>query len=175
MIHRRARRAFTLIELLVVIAIIAILAAILFPVFARARDKARQTTCANNLKQLSTATNLYYQEWDGYFPKFGGVVAPGEKFGFGNLLKPYVRTIDVFHCPSGADPLVGGDLVHYNLCINWQVTDKEITQDEMKEPVRIIYYCDCVGWTGPGCVDPGTKKRLGDVVPKRLHYKKLTR
>ena len=107
--------AFTLIELLVVIAIIAILAAILFPVFAKAREKARQTTCSSNLKQLATATNLYYQEWDGYFLKYGGVVAPGSKFGFGNLLLPYVTTKDVFHCPSGSDPLQGGDIVRYNL------------------------------------------------------------
>ena len=58
-------RAFTLIELLVVIAIIAILAAILFPVFAQARDKARQTACINNLKQMGTALTMYRQDYDG--------------------------------------------------------------------------------------------------------------
>jgi len=62
------RRGFTLIELLVVIAIIAILAAILFPVFARAREKARQTTCTSNLKQIGLATMMYVQDYDERFP-----------------------------------------------------------------------------------------------------------
>lgn len=68
--HSKAnhRRGFTLIELLVVIAIIAILAAILFPVFAKARERARQSTCTNNLKQLGTAFQLYIEAWDETYP-----------------------------------------------------------------------------------------------------------
>jgi len=65
------RRAFTLIELLVVIAIIAILAAILFPVFAQAREKGRQATCQSNLKQIGTAFSLYIQDYDESFPNTG--------------------------------------------------------------------------------------------------------
>jgi prepilin-type N-terminal cleavage/methylation domain-containing protein len=65
----RRRNAFTLIELLVVIAIIAILAAILFPVFAHAREKARQTSCLSNAKQLGTATMMYVQDYDETYPK----------------------------------------------------------------------------------------------------------
>jgi prepilin-type N-terminal cleavage/methylation domain-containing protein len=66
--HRRSHPGFTLIELLVVIAIIAILAAILFPVFAQARDKARQTMCLSNMKQIGTAMLLYVQDYDERFP-----------------------------------------------------------------------------------------------------------
>jgi prepilin-type N-terminal cleavage/methylation domain-containing protein/prepilin-type processing-associated H-X9-DG protein len=62
------RRGFTLIELLVVIAIIALLAALLFPVFATARERARTASCANNLKQIGTATYLYLQDWDDDLP-----------------------------------------------------------------------------------------------------------
>ena len=62
------KRAFTLIELLVVIAIIAILAAILFPVFARAREQARKTTCLSNLKEIGTASLMYVQDYDETFP-----------------------------------------------------------------------------------------------------------
>lgn len=68
----RFRRAFTLIELLVVIAIIAILAAILFPVFAQARDAARKATCQSNLKQFSGAFAMYANDYDGYYPNPGG-------------------------------------------------------------------------------------------------------
>jgi prepilin-type N-terminal cleavage/methylation domain-containing protein/prepilin-type processing-associated H-X9-DG protein len=67
------RRGFTLIELLVVIAIIAILAAILFPVFAQAREKARQAVCTSNEKQIATATLMYMQDYDEYTPWVGGV------------------------------------------------------------------------------------------------------
>ena len=66
------KRGFTLIELLVVIAIIAILAAILFPVFAQAREKARQTSCLSNLKQLGTATQLYLDDYDETYPRYCG-------------------------------------------------------------------------------------------------------
>ena len=67
----RTRRGFTLIELLVVIAIIAILAAILFPVFAQAREKARNAACLSNCKQLGTAVMLYVQDYDEVYPVHG--------------------------------------------------------------------------------------------------------
>ncbi len=64
----RTDRGFTLIELLVVIAIIALLAALLFPVFSRAREKARQSACLSNLHQIGLAVSMYLQDYDGYFP-----------------------------------------------------------------------------------------------------------
>ncbi len=99
------RRGFTLIELLVVIAIIAILAAILFPVFAQAREKARQTQCMNNLRQMATAVLAYIQDYDEKFPM--AVYAPVPRPGGGNCaftlfdaIYPYIKNIDLIKCPS---------------------------------------------------------------------------
>src|ERR671934_1073768 len=75
------RSGFTLIELLVVIAIIAILAAILFPVFAQAREKARQAGCLSNLKQIGTATMLYVQDYDETYPHQLALSIPGTAYG----------------------------------------------------------------------------------------------
>src|SRR2546423_15398263 len=71
----RSARAFTLIELLVVIAIIALLAAILFPVFAQAREKARQAMCQSNLKQMGIAFAMYATDYDGIYPNPGGTLS----------------------------------------------------------------------------------------------------
>ena len=117
------RRAFTLVELLTVIAIIAVLAAILFPVFARAKASAKQTTCLSNLRQIGSATALYMSDSDGIFPN---ALDPSDKYApdiwesmpdFQKLintmpmlheaLQPYVKSKDVFHCPadSGTETL----------------------------------------------------------------------
>src|SRR6266511_5057775 len=75
------QKGFTLIELLVVIAVIAILAALLFPVFAQAREKARQAACFSNLKQIGLALNLYLQDYDEHLPSCCGV-ARANTWGF---------------------------------------------------------------------------------------------
>jgi prepilin-type N-terminal cleavage/methylation domain-containing protein len=77
---RHRSRGFTLIELLVVIAIIAILAAILFPVFAQAREKARQASCLSNAKQMSTAVMMYAQDYDETFPLYFQPQANGDNW-----------------------------------------------------------------------------------------------
>jgi prepilin-type N-terminal cleavage/methylation domain-containing protein/prepilin-type processing-associated H-X9-DG protein len=103
----KARRAFTLIELLVVIAIIAILAAILFPVFAQAREKARQAACLSNTKQLGLAFNMYIQDYDGTYPlslhnSGCGISNPFDRnWAWQGRIEPYVKNADVFVCPSG--------------------------------------------------------------------------
>ena len=88
------RKGFTLIELLVVIAIIAILAAILFPVFARAREKARQATCQSNFKQLGLAWAMYMSDYDQRTPSISFWAQTSA------LLMPYIKNTQVYLCPS---------------------------------------------------------------------------
>lgn len=113
------RHGFTLIELLVVIAIIAILAAILFPVFAQAREKARQTKCLNNCKQIGLGIVMYVNDWDETFPRMDDCIEPnpipyqprargctgpwGQRvnhYKWQYWIWPYVKNIDIFFCPS---------------------------------------------------------------------------
>ena len=99
------KTAFTLIELLVVIAIIAILAAILFPVFARARENARRTSCMSNLKQIGLGVIQYVQDYDEAYPLYsggGGAYVNGGVYGWGAVLQPYLRSNQVYQCPSEA-------------------------------------------------------------------------
>jgi prepilin-type N-terminal cleavage/methylation domain-containing protein/prepilin-type processing-associated H-X9-DG protein len=103
-----SRRGFTLIELLVVIAIIAILAAILFPVFARARAKAQQTVCLSNMKQLGLALNMYASDYDQSY-LCAAQVDPTTYMLFNvqpwrPAIDPYVKNQNVFYCPGKASP-----------------------------------------------------------------------
>ncbi len=97
-----ARKAFTLIELLVVIAIIAILAAILFPVFARAREKARQASCQSNLKQLMLAALMYCQDYDEVWIMRYYDVAPdwSLRIEWFEAIEPYMKNQQILQCPS---------------------------------------------------------------------------
>src|SRR2546427_6300511 len=112
----RRHRGFTLIELLVVIAIIAILAAILFPVFAQARDKARQASCLSNAKQLGIAVTMYVQDYDETFfwqaawdeERELGAGSWGPSFKsyirWPTAHLPYIKNQQVFKCPSDRNP-----------------------------------------------------------------------
>ncbi len=98
------KRGFTLIVLVVVIAIIAILAAILFPVFAKAREKARQSSCMSNLKQIALGVLSYVQDYDELMPsQFGAAVSTNPPYGFGyHLFMPYIKNGQIWQCPSDA-------------------------------------------------------------------------
>jgi len=97
---RTNRFGFTLIELLVVIAIIAILAAILFPVFAKVREKARQTSCLSNLKQLGLGYVQYVEDYDEMTPDAGYYNPVNSATTLGYLLAPYVKSVGVWRCPD---------------------------------------------------------------------------
>lgn len=108
---------FTLIELLVVIAIVAILAAILFPVFARARENARRSSCQSNLKQLALGVMQYTQDYDEKFPVvYVSSVAPytaNNPYGWADAVQPYLKSVQIFQCPSertapNSDPTSSG-------------------------------------------------------------------
>jgi prepilin-type N-terminal cleavage/methylation domain-containing protein/prepilin-type processing-associated H-X9-DG protein len=135
------RRAFTLIELLVVISIISILAAIIWPAFAAAREKARQTTCVNNLRQIGMAVQMYASDSNGIFPLGGDpqdLNTNAWQVGYGGqfwpemrhvpplptLMMPYTSTRNVWRCPSdtgittdtldmGNLPLTGNSFLAY--------------------------------------------------------------
>jgi len=127
-VARRTRQAFTLIELLVVIAIIAILAAILFPVFAQAREKARAISCLSNLKQAGTAYQMYTQDYDETTPlqKSNATIAAGGGYWY-FLIQPYIKNWGVMLCPdrtgsttSTSNPSqVNGRLLGYGYNDGW--------------------------------------------------------
>ncbi len=124
------RRGFTLIELLVVIAIIAILAAILFPVFAQAREKARQTTCVSNTKQLLLSALMYQQDWEEKFHRLlvgsrnfnNDPNGPDQAFGAEDALMPYVKNRGIFSCPSdnvNRDDCTGPNGTWFPISYSW--------------------------------------------------------
>ncbi len=112
---RGSRGAFTLVELLVVIAIISLLAAILFPVFAQAREKARQTVCLSNMRQMGLAVQMYAQDNDECMPLAATATATGF-LNWHHLIDPYVKSSQIWVCPSYTGPIrdiYGNFVCHY--------------------------------------------------------------
>jgi len=144
-----SKRGFTLIELLVVIAIIAILAAILFPVFARAREKARQSSCASNLKQIGLAGMMYAQDYDERFPmNHSGAQVNGRWVEWWSVLQPYVNNWNVFTCPSNSTNIYNGVNYGKRGCGDSPLSGERSTDfwygavRDLKQPAETIAFAD---------------------------------
>ena len=164
------KRGFTLIELLVVIAIIAILAAILFPVFAQAREKARQAACLSNEKQMGSAMLMYAGDYDGIWPLHDFSVPfskTGDKAGlavddwsnttrpnFAKGITPYLKNRDVFVCPSnkgwspGSDPTLPPMSYNYNGCASGR------PDSDAQTPASLVLLWDYQLMTSWASADP---------------------
>jgi prepilin-type N-terminal cleavage/methylation domain-containing protein/prepilin-type processing-associated H-X9-DG protein len=141
------RHGFTLIELLVVIAIIAILAAILFPVFARARENARRASCMSNLKQIGLGMMMYVQDYDGkYFYRTYGSDGPGTitgtiysywcpVTGYQWILEPYIKNTQLFVCPSNSSN-------YRSYAYNGYPATTQYTESMIDEPSKMLAIVD---------------------------------
>ena len=172
------RNAFTLIELLVVIAIIAILAAVLFPVFGKAREKARTTACNNNLRQQGVAFLQYAEDWDGITPNAPAIhivgMKPRDPAQLHVKLQPYTQTWDVFRCPSdhgNPEANLAEYFPVYGTSYQWRGytgSDKvagfqdrgpgaEISLSEVKDPSAFSIIRDGLAWHQAAKGNVGTK------------------
>jgi prepilin-type N-terminal cleavage/methylation domain-containing protein len=183
----RARSGFTLIELLVVIAIIAILAAILFPVFAKAREQARKTQCISNVNQLGKAWMMYVQDWDEHFPPRlpnpPAIAAPYpckpcRTIDVRPYSDPYIKSQGLYQCPSDygipisqvpADPSKGQPVWKAegsSYCLNTVVT-RLGSLAAIQQPSDTYMGAEVFAWHADNPVD-NWANRTG--VPERVAY-----
>lgn len=155
------RKGFTLIELLVVIAIIAILAAILFPVFARAREKARQTNCLSNVKQITLGIQMYAQDYNEMLPRarfWDGTHS--QHYLYTRAIRPYVMNEQLFICPShgGAEYAEdwGSSPNRMNLSygFNWDNNGSDAKLANITRPSETILIVDSQGYLFRSDLDP---------------------
>lgn len=153
------RTGFTLIELLVVIAIIAILAAILFPVFAKAREKARQSSCLSNFKQTALAIMSYAQDYDEGLPRqYFDAAGPepwewcnkGQYTNYQDYITPYVKNTQIFKCPSSQ--LAAEQATAWNSYLNGK------SLGSLQSPSTMVMTLDSVQeWLDAGCLKEGNR------------------
>jgi len=164
---------FTLIEVLVVIAIIAVLAAILFPVFSRAREKARQAVCHSNLRQMGLAIRMYIQDFEAYPPQHAKCPMPDGRIlhiRWWNAIQPYQRNFQIFVCPSVPHWEPGRNMSYgynYQYLGNARPPDKggymPVYDAQIEVPSQTILIADSDG-TGRLPYDPDSKDphRIGN-------------
>ena len=177
---QRERRGFTLIELLVVIAIIAILAAILFPVFARARENARKSNCQSNLKQLGLAQLAYIQDYDEMTPQHRcGNADNGHQVCTFEVLLPYIQNTGIFLCPSrspaeatdtrilrpGAPRNKGRGLWYWN---NMDLDNKSMAQ--IQQPSQKVLFGDLM----EPALRPGSRQVTPTAITSRPAFRSRT-
>jgi prepilin-type N-terminal cleavage/methylation domain-containing protein/prepilin-type processing-associated H-X9-DG protein len=149
------RKGFTLIELLIVIAIIAILASILFPVFARARESARRSSCASNMKQLGLAASQYSQDYDEYTVPTrycpGGSTSNStlQYFAWSDIIQPYIKSTQVLVCPSSKGK---AQSITYNLKLGSSFLESVSTNpypnrklSTLEIPAQTVAFVDAIG------------------------------
>jgi prepilin-type N-terminal cleavage/methylation domain-containing protein len=169
--RRAGRPGFTLIELLVVIAIIAILAAILFPVFAQAREQARMSTCLSNFKQIGTGMTMYIQDYDETFPPSrvarprGAADCNQKVITWKTVTLPYIKSVQVYKCPSNSHNKEGDETKNAEpeypaFPISYAVSGSALHESLVKgglpqaacpEPARYIMLVE----SNQGCADMG--------------------
>jgi prepilin-type N-terminal cleavage/methylation domain-containing protein/prepilin-type processing-associated H-X9-DG protein len=157
------KKGFTLIELLVVIAIIAILAAILFPVFARARENARRASCQSNLKQMGLGLMQYTQDYDEKFPTTSITLAGPTYVRWSGMIQPYIKSTQLFICPSDTGSYnqtnIGngsseGMSYGYSTYFN---SSSNVAQASMVKPAETIVFGDGTSYVvKPAAADPFT-------------------
>jgi prepilin-type N-terminal cleavage/methylation domain-containing protein/prepilin-type processing-associated H-X9-DG protein len=154
-------KGFTLIELLVVIAIIAILAAILFPVFAKVREKARQTACLSNIRQLGLALIQYVNDNDQCTPSCAPGGANNAPAGWASRILPYVGTPSLYQCPDDSSITTANGQIGTSYALNadtivedQQGTGRSFSQSAYTEPDKTVWFFEIAGATGEVITNP---------------------
>ena len=180
---RLLRRAFTLIELLVVIAIIAILAAILFPVFAQAREKARQSSCLAQCKQWGIASELYKQDYDGTIVAWSSKALDDRgrqrDIYWSEMLQPYMKNRHIGVCPNEVGK-VARTTAFLSYCFNrnvqFGINNTPASESQVRYPTTTIAIAEWAGidytgcdWVGPQSFYSGWALKPLDVNGDRRH------
>ncbi|MGQ9731813.1 MAG: DUF1559 family PulG-like putative transporter [Candidatus Zipacnadales bacterium] len=176
------RRGFTLIELLVVIAIIAILAAILFPVFAKAREKARQASCTSNMKQMALSLLMYNSDYDEKYPNAIGSAGyrgwyicnfPNTGWHWSAACQPYIKNTQLYRCPSSSDRSVGTPNTRPSVSYSFNGLLANSSESQVRAPAKCVMVVEEGSDAFIGYADDQsfiTGPAAADALPYRANY-----